>query len=377
MLFIASFAGCPRVWKMASTLSGNGFKVTLLEWDRVSVLPASEYVNNIRVYRMRLNAPYGLKMVFRLPLWWFYVSLFLLSHHFTVIQPQNLDNLFPSFGVSRIKKMKIVYDIADFYADAYLSSTTSFLRKATAYLERAFIKATDKAIIVDECRLKQIAMPNFCPVIIYNSPPDEYVELSNAPAKILRSSSQFTLLYAGILAKGRGLDALIQTVSNLISVNLIVAGFGGLEKEFRILSKINRRVKFLGQVSYEEVLKLTFSSDCIVALYDPSAPNNIFASPNKLFEAMMCAKPIVVTVGTAMAEKVLNENCGLVVEYNSVAELQTTFKLLDADRDFSKQLGQNGRDAYLEKYCWSLMENRLLQLYASVTGLSKADAFYR
>jgi len=41
----------------------------------------------------------------------------------------------------------------------------------------------------------------------------------------------------------------------------------------------------------------------------------------KLFEAMMCSKPILVSKGTAMAELVDRENCGPAVDCRSVVEI--------------------------------------------------------
>src|SRR3989304_9531123 len=114
VLFLASFSGCPRVWKMASTLAEKNYEVTILEWDRSSKLPANQRIKGINVNRMKLSAPYGSKLIAMFPIWCFYVSFFILANNFDVIQPQNLDNLLISWVASHLKRMKIVYDIADF-----------------------------------------------------------------------------------------------------------------------------------------------------------------------------------------------------------------------------------------------------------------------
>lgn len=370
VLFIASYAGCPRVWKMASTLAESNFKITVLEWDRDSQLSATEKVDNIFVHRMKLRAPYGLQLIILLPVWWIYISLFLLANSFDVVQPQNLDNLFASWVWSCIRKTKIVYDIADFYADSYVPSELLTLRKIVKWLEKTLVAAADFTIIVDEARLKQMDLASSNCIVVYNSPPDKFEEFKTKLEGELSSNPSFTLFYAGIIEKDRGLTTIVEAIQDLQEVRLLVAGFGRMEKEFSDSIKNRRNIEFLGRIQSDTVLGLTFLSDCIIALYDPSLPNNIFASPNKLFEAMMCGKSIIASAGTNMADIVLREKCGLVVKYGNVNELKRAIVLLKDNRDLAMSLGRNGRNAYLKKYSWRFMEERLLRLYGLIVCLN-------
>jgi glycosyltransferase involved in cell wall biosynthesis len=351
---------------MALALVKKSFNVAVLEWDRSSLLPAAEYTKGLNVYCMRLKAPYGNKLAFVLPLWWVYTFWFVLLRHFSIIQPQNLDNLLPLLVPCRLKKIKIVYDIADFYADTYISSNMILLRKFVAWLEKTLIKAVNAVIIVDEKRIEQIKLNNSPFVVIYNSPPDIYDKLKSKYPVTSSFASKFTLFYAGNLEKDRGLDTLIQAVQGLDDVELIIAGFGRIEKEISKMVKDKSNIRFLGRIPYDAVLELTFLCDCVVALYDPQVPNNLFASPNKLFEAMMCGKPIIVNSGTVVANRILQERCGLIVEYGNVNELKRGINMLKSNRDLADYLGRNGRNAYLKKYNWRLMEQRLLKLYNSM-----------
>ena len=77
----------------------------------------------------------------------------------------------------------------------------------------------------------------------------------------------------------------------------------------------------------------------------------------------MCGKPILVNSKTSTADKVLREKCGMVVDVNDLPELEKTIVLLKDNPDLCRQMGQNGRNAYEERYSWDLMEERLLNLY--------------
>lgn len=106
--------------------------------------------------------------------------------------------------------------------------------------------------------------------------------------------------------------------------------------------------------------------DVLFATYDPIYPTNRYASPNKLFEAMMCHKPIIVNDGTSMADIVRRENCGIVVPYGDVNELKNAILKLKNNPQLYGRLGVNGRNAYDTKYSWKIMEQRLLDVYKHI-----------
>ncbi|MEM3365460.1 MAG: glycosyltransferase family 4 protein [Candidatus Methanomethyliaceae archaeon] len=367
VLLIADYAGCPRIWKMAEILVEAGYKVHILEWDRDSCLQQFVWIDKILAYRFRMKASYGWKLIYLLPIWWCYLAVFCLVKNFDIVQPQNLDNLIPIWLLSRIKRYRIVYDIADFYADAYVPVTASLLRKAIRSFELFLIRAVDATIIVDECRLKQIGFKPRNLYIIYNSPPDVYSKLSSKEDALFMRSS-FRIFYGGGIEDGRGLYHLVECCQHFSDVTLIIAGFGSLERHFVNFIKGKKNVVFLGRIPYTQVLNWSMKCDCIVALYDPRIPNMVYASPNKMFEAMMCGKPIIVTAGTNMAEIVLREKCGLVVKFGNVNELRKAITTLKNNWDLAISLGNNGRNAYLKKYSWRFMGERLVQLYGLLIG---------
>ncbi len=67
-----------------------------------------------------------------------------------------------------------------------------------------------------------------------------------------------------------------------------------------------------------------------------------------------------------MADMVEKENCGLVVDSNSVDEIRKAIVRLKESFELCRQLGANGRRAYEQKYNREIMEQRLLTLYRSM-----------
>lgn len=156
---------------MASALARKEFRVIMIEWDRSSKLEAKEYQKNITVYRMKLKAPYGLKLLPKMPMWWIYLSFLTAAKRLTVAQPQNLDNLLAAWAICRIKHIKIVYDLADFYSDAYVPNSQS-LKKIVRWLERSLIRTLDGLILVSEGQISQVERRNLPRrfTFVYNTP---------------------------------------------------------------------------------------------------------------------------------------------------------------------------------------------------------------
>jgi glycosyltransferase involved in cell wall biosynthesis len=119
-------------------------------------------------------------------------------------------------------------------------------------------------------------------------------------------------------------------------------------------------------VSYQRALQLSATADVLFATYDPAIPNHKYSSPNKIFEAMMLAKPIIVAAGTNMDRIIKEFDCGCIVSYGDIPGLEKTLQSLAADPELMRIMGENARMAYETRYDWALMSQRLLQVYEKV-----------
>ncbi len=311
ILFVRSSSKPARVFKEAISLEKAGYCVEILFWDRNSNESREEKNGNLSVYYFGLKAFYGKsKLVPYLMLWWLYESKFLLKSDADIIHACCFDTIMPAILTKLLKRKKLVYDIFDFYAETLPQQIPKYIINFIAALERFCMRFADAVIIVDESRKVQIKGANINKMeIIMNCP--VYCE-SNLQSK----NTNFSIFYGGMISKTRGLSQLINVVRNYDEINLIVAGMGEDENIYSPIFKNIANVKFLGWINYHNYLNETQKADLIYGLYDPIIPNNRFASPNKLFEAMMCKKPIIVNEETSMAEIVRKEKCGIIIPYN-------------------------------------------------------------
>ena len=267
--------------------------------------------------------------------------------------------------VKLIKRVKLYYTIYDFYASHLPNGFPRYLRKLiriqVAFIEKYGIGFTDALFLVDESRYEEVKGAQIKKLeYIYNTPPDS---MQNYNVEQQSSNNDFLIFYGGLLHKSRGLEYMIGAVKVIDNVKLIIAGTGVDVDIIKKATQQTNKINYIGYISYEKLIKYTMQADLLFAFYDPSVPNNKRASPNKLFEAMMCGKPIIVSDGSSMTNIVRSENCGLVVPFGDVRAIIDSINKLKTDEKLRYYLGSNGRRAYRNKYSWSIMEKRLLDAY--------------
>jgi len=356
----------PRVEKAADCLAKAGYSVTLLGWDRTGRSARHETKNNIEYNRIFLSAPYGAGMrnLIRLIQWQVLLLKWLVQSrdHFDVVHACDFDTVVPALLMKWFYKKAVIYDIFDFYADHFRTKSKN-LRNIVRFVDNRVVNSVDGVILADDSRVDQIGGKPKLLITINNSPPDisEILELGDSS---IESSDNFNIVFVGILQRDRGLSQLFALLEKHPDWCLDIAGFGadvGFVTEES--NKLNN-VTWHGRIDYPKALKLSADADTLIALYDPKVPNHQFASPNKIFEAMMLSKPIVVAKNTGMDTLVTQHNNGVAVDYNNPNELEAALTQLADNSQTREQLGMNGRQAYETQYSWSVMEDRLLGFYA-------------
>jgi glycosyltransferase involved in cell wall biosynthesis len=353
-------------------LAGAGYQVIALGWDRSGMLPTSEVVDGLTITRLPIKAPFG-KGIMNFPQllrWQIHLLVWLLRHRkeYDILHACDFDTILPAFCLKNLARKKVIYDIFDFYAD-HLRATPSIIKNMIRAVDIWVIGKVDAVILVDDARREQIkdAKPRRMEVV-YNSPQDM---LDSAPveAKPLQEVP-LSLAYVGLLQVERGLLELLQVMGRHPSWRLDLAGFGGDQDLLLAAASKLPNVRWLGRVSYDKALEISRSADMLFATYDPHIPNHRYSSPNKVFEAMMLGKPIVVARNTNMDRIIEQADCGLVVEYGDVKGLEAALLRLCEDKGLRLRLAENARKAYSDSYSWFQMEKRLLRLYREVSASS-------
>jgi glycosyltransferase involved in cell wall biosynthesis len=360
----------PRVEKIARSLASAGYQVSVLGWDRSGELPARSQQDGVTLLRLPIVAAFGSGMA-NLPnllRWQWGLMRWLMRHReaYDIIHACDFDTILPALASQTLFSKKVVYDIFDFYAD-HLRATPELFKKAIRFVDLRAIGRADALILADESRREQIrgARPRFS-TVIYNSP--EEVAIQQAGGLTSEPGCSLRLAYVGLLQVERGLFEMMALLERHPEWCLDLAGFGGDEARIRAQVERMPNVHWHGRVPYQEALELSRAADVLFATYDPAIPNHRFSSPNKIFEAMMLGKPVLVAKDTNMDRIVQQAECGLVVQYGDEAALESALTQLAQDDTLRKRLGRNARQAYKTHYSWQKMQSRLEQLYRRVSA---------
>jgi glycosyltransferase involved in cell wall biosynthesis len=227
-------------------------------------------------------------------------------------------------------------------------------------IEEEFARRSDVLVnISDEMLTTYKKRPKNC-ITIMNCSEDYMTD------KLKVEQKGFKLLYTGHLRKGRGLELLLDMVKNLKDTQLIITG---RVEDKELLNDIEglSNIIYKGFLSHNQVLDLEEGADAMIALYDLNLQaQNKYVMGNKLFEAMMFGVPII----TNVAKEIVNEtDCGVIVDYDDTEQIKQAITMLKDSPELRKRLGTNGRKAFLKKYNWDIMEQRLYTVYDNLFKL--------
>lgn len=360
----------PRVEKVARALASEGFSVRVVAWDRTGKLPGIIQSSGYQIHRLPIRSLYarGLMNFPQLLRWQLGLLKWLISHRkeYDILHACDFDTVLPALICKKVLGKYVIYDIFDFYAD-HLRATPALIKRLIRWADLKAINQVDALIIADDSRTQQIegSQPKQLEVI-YNSPEDARQDLTDQGGGSV--SGRLKITYIGLLQVERGLIELLSVLKDHPQWELNLAGFGGDEDRIIAVAHQMPNVIWHGRIPYEGALELSAVADVLIATYDPAIKNHRFASPNKVFEAMMLGKPIIVAKGTNIDQLIRDKGCGISVTYGDASDLEKSLMLLDGDLELRRNLGENARQAYEAHYSWDICKSRLLRLYASISS---------
>lgn len=375
VLFLRSNAVSPdpRVEKQALALCEKGYKVSILGWNRASYTTSKDVLKlgsyKLPIIRAGIRSDFGSGLKNLIPLFLFQVfllrTLFKERNNYTVIHAADFDTVLPAMFMRYFFKKKVIYDIYDFYVDAF--SVPSLLKGLIRRLDFKVINTADAVIITNESRYDQIkgSKPKkiYC---IHNSPAED----SSVLTLEKNSSFELTVSYVGILQESRLLNEIIEVFIESPRWNLKIAGFGLLEGYIKKIAEKYSNIEFYGKVSYSEGLKISNQADVLFATYDPSIPNHKYTSPNKLYEAMMLSKPIIVCKNTGIDALVSENNIGVVIEYSKQSFKNAMLYFGEMKASDYLAMSAEARKLYDTKYSWGKMKEKLVDIYTALEDVN-------
>jgi glycosyltransferase involved in cell wall biosynthesis len=357
-----------RVFQIIGSLR-NKYSIAALRWSREGKqeMPNNEEsvsdAFNLRAPEYGHNPLTSLVFLSRLPIFWVWVFVKLCIYKPKVIHACNLDSVLPCYLYKVLFRKKLIFDVLDRFAMPYVPKNRNWLFRmyssVACSIEESFAKNSDALLgVSDKIFLTFRKKPRRC-ITIMNCCTDRMINKSRS------ETNNFKLLFTSHIRSGRGLELLSNLVTELKDTELIIAG---RMRDRYLLDKITRipNIKYLGLLDPDRLLDLELSSAVLVALYDSSLqPIHNYGMANKILEAMMCGLPVI----TNIAHEIVNDTgCGIIVDYDNEEQIKKAIVRLRDNPELRKRLGDNARKAFLQKYNWPNMEDKLFKIYEELLG---------
>lgn len=351
--------------KQAKTLVRAGYDVTLIAQHNGNVEVDGVKIIGLPRPRNRLGRIFGLTWrAFRLA----------LRERADIYHFHDPELLLIGLLLKFFARARVIYDVHEDVPQQILTKhwIPTLLRYPLAMLfnviEKFLARAMDAVVVATEGIAMKFA--RFEPVVVHNYP-DLEMFLNLSPGS--REGKERVLVYVGGISEIRGAREMVQALEYLnpsIDVRLDLIGRfepENLEKELRALPGY-RRVRFLGWLPWKETWQQARKATAGLVVFYP-APNHTQSLPNKLFEYMAAGLPVVASNFPLWREIVEGNRCGIAVDPLDPQAIAHAVEYLLTHPEEARRMGENGRQAVIEKYNWKREEGTLLRLYKELLKL--------
>ena len=367
MILSNPFMVDPRVYKEAKTLVDAGHNVTVVVWDRHKDYESESLVDGIRVVRIHNKGlmkllPHDL---FKNPLWWRKaykkgLELYKNDFKFDVAHCHDLDTLQSGVWLKKKLGIKLVYDAHEIFGYLMNKFSLKIFVKATFQMEKRLMRYVDHIITTTEPFMEYFKSITNKPISIVMNCKDLLSTTHTLPKNDI-----FTISYIGIVNENRMFPEIVDIIGGIKGVRFVIAcKKEGLFEEVKKHSEKYANVEFLGSIPFHKVIPKTLESNVVICMLNPDNYFYKIALANKLFDAMVCSRPIICTKGTYTGELAERFNCGLAVNYND--EVKDSIIALRDNPKLCIKLGKNGLKAATEKYNWKNQSLELLKVYKGI-----------
>lgn len=371
-----------RVEKFCKKLSNNNYKIHLVSRNRRNLIRSELVSNTFEIVRLKYHKNNFLNEICNVPAffsitWFLNIYKTVKNNNCNLIIVRDLPLALTCIFVSKFLNVKVYMDMAEDYPEM-ISDTWKYGKvskidyiirnpKLLKILEAITIKYLDLIYVVSDeskSRLINLGVSSSKICVIGNTPMIENEKFDSIDINI-RSKSNFNIVYVGGLEETRGLETVIEALSYfkefMSDFAFIVVGTGTSLSRLEELTckyELTKYINFLGWRSPELIAPILNASDvCIVPHYVTNHTDTTL--PNKIYDYMLCGKPVLTTNSKSLKNLVEKEKCGYVYNDKDATDLKNKLILL-FDEQKRIVMGNNGKSAVLNKYNWTIDSQYLL-----------------
>jgi hypothetical protein len=249
--------------------------------------------------------------------------------------------------------------------DLYDSLTERYSISKGKYLPfkvfNLLFKLATNVIVTDDNRMRRIkkkftvledkvtVIPNYPLTSNMNLVPSDECQ-----KELIDKLSGINIFFAGSISKGRGVETLRDAISTIENANVYVAGwlYDQVANDFILNTE---RVHYIGKLTNPEYLFIASKMDFIYMFYDPINQNNLNASPNKVYDAILVGTPVLCNSEISIAPWIHEEKIGLISSYGDSEKLSSNIR---SHKDCKLKT-----KALLGEFTWESLKDEVIKAY--------------
>jgi glycosyltransferase involved in cell wall biosynthesis len=276
----------------------------------------------------------------------------------------------------------VIYDSMEYHRQAILwkdwipRRLRPLIATFTEKIEKLCVRRLDGVIVVNP-HMKGLFDP-YCPrvAVVHNFP-----WRSSLPERA-GSRDPHMIICLGAFSRERGYELLLDVLELVrkedanaycaVVGSVIRQGMSSASLEKERARAAQGALRLVSEVEYKDIWRYLLSAS-IGLIPFLHTPNNDMGLPNKLFEYMGAALPVVAPRLRLLSSIVEQAECGILVPAGTPQEYATAILTLLRDPQLRSGMGERGRSAILTKYNFETEASAMLTLYGSVLGRSFPD----
>lgn len=276
---------------------------------------------------------------------------------------------FPALIVKKFKKTPFLFEVRDLWPEVPIQMgglNNKMLIKIALWFEKAIYKNASHVVALS---------PGMKDGVLKVGTPDKKVSMIPNMAKIDAFWSRtpntdlmkelninketFKIIYFGALGKANAIEYILETAKLLKDTDAIEFLFIGSGPGKELIEAYNKtensnNVRYLGFFNMEKTSEIVNFCDVSLVTFS-NIPILSTNSPNKLFDSLSAAKPIIVNSNGWTKDLVENHNCGVYVDPESPKDFASKIIKLKDSKDDLITMGENSRKLAEKVYDKSIL----------------------
>ncbi|MDP6380373.1 MAG: glycosyltransferase [Phycisphaerae bacterium] len=358
IVFVLTYSPDPRLIKRIRTFLKYGFEVELIFAERTH--PLSPYVARSvpRIYRLNYrNSDNLATRLYDLVGFVTKANSIIRAAGPDLIYTSGFDGLMAASLCGWHKRAFLIYEVSDMPGGRWYEN--KLYRRLINSLEKVLIRGVDKIVLTS---------PHFNQEGKYDTHKSEITVLENLPEKRLfatfktKRHKDFTVGYFGLVRDKKAMVTLIKALGGLEGVRVLIAGrgLGPAYEEIVALGARFHNVELKGPFDYEnDIVDLYSSVDSVYSVYDCDNENVNLALGNKLYEAIACKLPVLVTKGSKMGDFVESNGIGCAVRVDDPDDVKRAVLRMAKNESVVKEM-QHRCGALRDDYFYEAAEEKFM-----------------